>query len=105
MATLRGGDRETRTLDLYVANVSLYQLSYIPKRIFIILFPGILVKGIIPLLHIFLQRIKTPHFRKSEGFFHSSNSYLQFSLGVGGIVSPSPTNTLPKILPSWFNIR
>ena len=28
-----GGDNGTRTHDLYVANVSLYQLSYIPAQI------------------------------------------------------------------------
>ena len=30
---LLGGDRGIRTHDLYVANVPLYQLSYIPKAI------------------------------------------------------------------------
>ncbi len=36
LRTLPNGDSETRTRDLYVANVSLSQLSYIPISLFII---------------------------------------------------------------------
>ncbi len=36
LQTLTNGDSETRTRDLYVANVSLSQLSYIPISLFII---------------------------------------------------------------------
>ncbi len=36
LQTLPNGDSETRTRDLYVANVSLSQLSYIPISLFII---------------------------------------------------------------------